>query len=564
MKNKTVSIWYLVYVLFTVCTLTALLPATAVKGEETSSCTEYSGSNAGAQDYLVWADTVKSYLTSCGDGTLMRFQYVEGSDGYLVEYYDASYQLLRTKTIAPELPVFGAFYESKSNYFVITGQENKKESAKVECYRITKYDKNWKCLKSVGLYDCNTAVPFAHGSVRVAEQGNLLLVRTCHTMYATKKGENPQADATILVNMKKLKIENSYMKGKNHAFGYVSTSYNQFIQSDGGRFVAVEHGNAYPRALVLIKCGKDANAVSDTSVSRTLLKIPGQAGDVHTGVSVGGFEVSDKAYLVAGNKIDFDNAENQVRNIFVASIKKTAKKPTLHQITDYKQEKDSASTPHLVKLGGNEFLLLWQSDGYVHYTKIGMEGKPSGKIYKLEGNLSDCVPLLLEKKIVWYTWEDGIVTFHEIDRGDIAKNCSTTVQTGHTYECRNVKKNVAVLKCSKCGKEKKVATPVDFTVFWQEEGGKGGKYRSAYTNPFKVGECMKYLIQPEWGKADVAAGEDGDFLIEVSESGALEITEEEESGKGTIRLLKEGEYVLVIRHRYDDSLRKEFIFEVEE
>lgn len=559
---------YLVFVLFSVCTLAAVLPVTAVKGEEAVSCTESSGSNAGTQDYLVWADTVKSYLTSCKDGTLMRFEYVEGSDGYLVEYYDTSYQLLRTKTIAAELPIFGAFYESKNNYFIITGQENKKESAKVECYRITKYDKNWKRLKSAGLYDCNTTVPFAHGSVRVAEQGNLLLVRTCHTMYATKKGENPQADATILVNMKKLEIENSYMKGKNHPFGYVSTSYNQFIQSDGGRFVAVEQGNAYPRALVLIKCGKDANAVSDTSVSRTLLKIPGQVGDVHTGVSVGGFEVSDKTYLVAGNKIDFENAESPVRNIFVASIKKTAKKPTLHQITDYKEEKDTASTPHIVKLGGNEFLLLWQSDGYVYYTKIDMEGKPSGKIYKLEGNLSDCVPLLLEKKIVWYTWEDGVVTFHEIDRWDIAKNHSTTVQTGHTYECQKVKKNVAVLKCSKCGKEKKVDVPVDFTVFWQEESKKDGKYYSAYKNPFKVGESIRYLIQPKWGKADMAAGEDGGFFVEVSEQGAFEITEEkvvgEESRRGTIRLRKEGEYVLVIRHRYDESLRKEFVFEVGE
>lgn len=136
----------------------------------------------------------------------MRVQYGNQIEGILIEYYDSSYHLLSTKTVPAELPLFGAFYETSDNYFLLTGQNNSKESAEVEVYRITKYDKNWKRIASVGLKDCNTTVPFDAGSARMDTSGNTLVIRTCHEMYQSADGKNHQANVTIKVDMQAMKI----------------------------------------------------------------------------------------------------------------------------------------------------------------------------------------------------------------------------------------------------------------------------------------------------------------------------------------------------------------------
>ena len=64
------------------------------------------------------------------------------------------------------------------------------ESADVEVYRITKYDKDWNRISSAGLYDCNTTVPFDAGSARMDSAGDYLFIRTCHEMYQSSDGRN--------------------------------------------------------------------------------------------------------------------------------------------------------------------------------------------------------------------------------------------------------------------------------------------------------------------------------------------------------------------------------------
>ena len=73
------------------------------------------------------------------------------------------------RQLAPELPIYGGFYSGSDAYYIVTGQKNEEESDTVECYRITKYDKNWNRIGSAGLYDCNTFLPFRAGCVRMTE-----------------------------------------------------------------------------------------------------------------------------------------------------------------------------------------------------------------------------------------------------------------------------------------------------------------------------------------------------------------------------------------------------------
>ena len=142
---------------------------------------------------------MKSYLTALDDGSFMRVQYGSKINGLLVEYYDKDYNLTGTKIIGKELPVFGGFYATKDNYYVVTGENNTDEDNTKEVYRITKYDTN-----------CNTTKPFNAGSCRIDVSGNSMIIHTCHEMYKSDDGYNYQVNVTIQVDIDKMKITDSY------------------------------------------------------------------------------------------------------------------------------------------------------------------------------------------------------------------------------------------------------------------------------------------------------------------------------------------------------------------
>lgn len=244
------------------CLLSFVLVPIQAKADKIS-CVEYNGSNQLSEYHQRWGSPVRSHLVEVENG-LMRFQEISENDGYLVEYYDDQYQFLRSVTIPRELSVYGGFYASGSHYYILSGQNNPSESAEVECFRITKYDLNWKRLGSSGLYDCNTTVPFDAGSARFAMSGKYLLIRTAHEMYTSDDGKNHQANMTIRVDTDTMTILDSSHKVAFTGYGYVSHSFNQFIKMDGDTLLAVDHGDAYPRSIVLTQC--DTNMFADNFI----------------------------------------------------------------------------------------------------------------------------------------------------------------------------------------------------------------------------------------------------------------------------------------------------------
>ena len=547
--------------LLAACMLLAVLPEMDVNA---AGCAEYSGSNKNAQNYAGnWASTVKSYLTICEDGSLMRFQYIDNT-GYIAEYYDTSYQLLATKVIDIELPLFGAFYASEDNYFILTGQENKEESASVECYRITKYDRDWNRIKSAGLYDCNTTIPFRGGSARMTEDGNFLLIRTCHEMYTSEDGKNHQANVTIQVNMDTMEITEAYTLVMYVPYGYVSHSFNQFIKTENGKIAAVDHGDAYPRSVVLTQADVQTGEFSNRSCETIdVIEIPGEIGNNYTGVTVGGFEISDTSYLIAGSMIDlkqFETNSRSTKNIFIASVSKQTGEVTVNQITD--DQEGRTATPQFVKLDNNRFVLFWGREDLVYYTEIDKDGRQNSEIYSMEGSLSDCVPVVFNEKLVWYTWKDNNVDFYEIDLDNLSKTNKITVDNGHVFKLKTIKNHLTTLQCTKCKKEKKVNSPMDFGIWWRTKNESDSYYYSAYSNPFKVGENLEYWINPEWDEVVDAEELSGDFILTCSDPKAVKITYTNEE-KGVLSFQKIGEYTLTIQHIYDSSISKEFKFVVE-
>ena len=406
-----------------------------------------------SHDYSRWASVIRSYLVGCDDGRLMRVYL--GSKGYYVEYYDSDFNLLESKTIDKELSLLGGFYAGKDAYYIVSGQNNPDELADVECFRITKYDKNWNRITSAGLYDCNTYVPFDAGSLRMTEASGYLLIRTSHTMYKSDNGYHHQANVTIQLDESTMKITDSFTNVGNSSYGYVSHSFNQFIKTDGNHIVAVDHGDAYPRSLALIKYKTDftsgqfcsnigywwdsnKHAVVNNSCDVTdLLTISGQIGDNTTNATIGGFEISDTSYIVAASSINQEKQEG-LKNIYILTESKEDGTVKSNQITDI-SGKYNATSPYLVKINNNKFMVMWtiKNDNTVYYTYIDGDGNVISDINTMSGQLSDCEPIVYNGMVLWYICSNKKITFYGINTdgttfGDELKASMTASDGGST------------------------------------------------------------------------------------------------------------------------------------
>ena len=418
-----------------------------------TTCTMYSGDNIESQNYSVYGSCLNSYLTAAPGGGLMRVQ-AEAIEGkVLVEYYDSNYNILSTVTVPLALPIFGAFYESGDSYYILTGQENTEQDNDKEVFHVTKYSKDWKVQGDCGLSDVHTIVPFNAGSARMVIDGNYLYVRTSRKMYKTVDGVNHQANYTFSINTSNMSLVNKD-SGKVTGSGYISHSFNEFIQVDNGVLLGVDHGDANPtRAIAISRYKTDISqgayfpkVLSNPCDTINIFSFPGESGNNYTGGSVGGFEYSSSSYLVAGN---YDNSDLSGRNVFVASISKDGGTPQITYFSDYSGN-DSASTPQFVKLGSDKFILLWSDQAKVNYTLIDGKGQRTGNIYSMAGNLSDCVPAVIDGKLAWYTWRDNKIVFYDINLSDLTQNHAVKIVNGHQYVYGEVKNGKVSRTCKIC------------------------------------------------------------------------------------------------------------------
>ena len=554
--------------------LTASMSFTATAAG--TDCGEsYTGTNVGAQDYgsgyPFWSDTIKSYLVPTSDG-LMRVQAGGDIPGVFVEYYDGSHNILRGKSKLIEaglLPIFGGFYASDDAYYILSGQANQNESNSVEVFRVSKYDKNWNLLGSDGLFGANTVVPFDAGSARMEEYGGYLLIRTAHTMYKSDDGFNHQANVTIEFNTKTMKITDSYTKVMNVSYGYVSHSFNQFIHVENGHIVAVDHGDASPRSIALIKyqtdvtSGKFVPGYSNPCTYVNVIKFAAAENYNNTGASVGAFLISGSSYLVAGNSVTQDaNMESrQTNNVFVAAVNKSTNAVSMNWLTNYAEGDGTTSTPHMVKLSEDRFLVLWARGGNVYYTEVNGLGETVGATHKMMGELSDCVPVVADGKVTWYTWQNENITFYDIDVSDISVNSRTTVKTGHDYEVVSCSGGVSNLRCRVCGKTTKVNVYTSFSILWSTE--RYGTYSTGLPSDEKyVGDKLYFLF---WGKNTDGVDINGEWAVDFSDDSVVsykftDVYSDEQFGYFT--MVKPGTVTVKMYPKYNPSIAKTFTITV--
>ena len=391
-----------------------------------------------------YGDTVKSCLYWDGDGYVRA----ENVDGVLIiERYSPDFRLLSSRGIEHDLTDYwGGFFIGEEYNFIITGQENWEEDDAVPVVTMTKYSKQWEKLGQGSLYGANTVEPFRAGSLRCAEAGGMLYIHTSHKMYTASDGRNHQANLTFTLRESDMAVTDAqYVVGFGN--GYVSHSFDQYILADAeGDLVKLDLGDAYPRDLLLqkyaAKAGNETFTGRTTSVS--LLDIPGADGDNTTGVSAGGLGETEMAIVAVWNYNgigpsttgNISSDHNPVRNVYFSWTDKInfSKDGTrIIQLTDYPLKGDqSAGIPVLVPTGLDGGYILWevvqvdwsndrvdlespQNIAWVKYDKDGNVGE----IHTAPGALSDCQPICVDGKVVWYAAGKSVPTFYTLDESGL-------------------------------------------------------------------------------------------------------------------------------------------------
>lgn len=381
------------------------------------------------------------------------WDYVDVTKDITVTEYDEQLKKTDEYKISSELPLWGGFFSGKTYNYLVFGQTNTEENLTKETYRIVKYDKDFNRIGQTSIIgsQCNATIPFAAGTVAMAENsdGTQLTVHTSRERFTTEDGFNHQSQFTIVLDTKTMQPINELELFQNN---HVSHSFNQFVRYDGDNPVLVDHGDAYPRSIVLSKRNADGS-YSELD----LFEIPGATGANCTGVNVGGFEISAENYIVTINSIDHSKVtsydsfnmyglDKDERNaVILVSPKNNTNEENVKKIylTDYVNKNLHATAPYLVKFDDNKFVVIWKEyklveetdywgDKYIQYEEndvkyaiIDGNGNKIGQIQSLgtKCNLSDCQPIYYNEEIIWYyeasETERRICTLNLSNLGDV-------------------------------------------------------------------------------------------------------------------------------------------------
>lgn len=370
---------------------------------------------------------IRSHLISNNDGT---FSSVNVDEGHVrIELYNKDYEVTSSKELPFELQYYGAFYSGDKYNYIAYGQNNEEENNSKEVVRVVRYDKSFNRIDSLSIKggESITIQPFRSATPRMAENGDELVFHTSRLRYTGSDGKNHQSQLTLIINTSNMSLTNDIGAfQKNH----VSHSFDQFVKYDGKEHVLVDHGDAYPRSIVLHK----GNGSQYKEVE--LLRIPGNIGANMTGVSLGGMEVSSTHYITAYNQVDYAKVQSftnfemigldkDVRDIMLAVVPRTnltSDKVNNITIAKYTSGTDHVgSAPKLVKMGDDRFVVLWQEFDHenmplgVKYVEVDGSGNVVGEINSISKFvLSDCGPVIVDDEMVWFADKKGKRIFYTI------------------------------------------------------------------------------------------------------------------------------------------------------
>ena len=343
-----------------------------------------------------------------------------------------------------------------------------KESAEnsqdlVEVLRMVQYDQDFHQVAAAPVTHVYTAYPFDASSLRMAERDGVLMVHTGRKRY-----DGHQSQLTLWFSTEELALNRTGMYWLNGMTGepaedwektdrtplqeyqinHVSHSYNQFIRFDGEDLVLLDHSDGSPArgvVLTILRQGPKYGSVGLNSTWYPLLTVDGNSGANQTGISLGGFELTETGYLTALNAVDPDRVERyssyriiekdgtvmsereQERDaVLLVTSKEDPENTVQIRLTDNAGTGRAAGIPYLVKLGEDRFLVLWETydctaSGPAQKTPcLGMTcqvvdgtGKAvaEAKTFPRVRLSKDCQPAVMGEDLIWFI--DGLGLYGE-------------------------------------------------------------------------------------------------------------------------------------------------------
>lgn len=340
---------------------------------------------------------------------------VEAGSNKITDYtLSSSLKVKKKKVIKLNFEYWGGFYkDDNNNFYVVVGYGNPSESKSKIVIKIIKYNKNWKKIKSAGIKGGvsnsfqGIYIPFDAGSCRMEMIGSKLYIHTCREMFEID-GVHHQSNISF-------QLDTNTMKVKTANDCYCSHSFNQFVKSDGGDLYLLDHGDAYPRSILLtiVNNYRKSNESHD---SISLFDFEGETGDNDTGCTIGGMEIGKKHVVVCGtsypNKYKVRTPKKGEKfdrdNVFVVIANKETGKKSLKWLTTYSNKNSNIEIgeTRMVKIDDNHFAVLYNTtvnySSVLHYVVINDAGtivyKKNYNGYVMNGGTQ---PILYGNSIVW-------------------------------------------------------------------------------------------------------------------------------------------------------------------
>ena len=397
----------------------------------------------------MWAALLENYLYE-ENGNLVKVEAIEANNKkeinrVSVRKYDSTGNLLETKEVPYQGEKFGGFYKGEEYNYLIFGNNNEEQSDSKEVIKVVKYDREFNELGKLSVNGAYTVYPFYAGSLRCAEIGQTILIHTSRERY-----DGHQSQLTIAFNEDTMSLLNADDLGefqRNH----ISHDFNQFVMADGNEFIAVDHGDAYPRSIKVSWLRTEAleeehrptgegnrykiidRGLLSPSKSKEILNIPGKIGATQTGVSIGSALNTANKVLVGVNRIDYSKATGfdsfnitgkdvVKRDVVIYSLDKNTLEVIENKYTDYTLDKNTTYTaPKMVKLDETRIMLIWNKlnlksyKSVLQYLIVDENGNKLSEIKTLENmKIADEAPIVYNNKVVWSEYKAGRLVLNTI------------------------------------------------------------------------------------------------------------------------------------------------------
>lgn len=399
-----------------------------------------------------WASPIENYLYE-ENGELVRVESKRdkniNKNKVIVNRYDKNGNMISMKELKFQGQKFGGFYRGEDYNYLIFGNDNNEKIDK-EVVRIVKYDREFNELGKLSVYGAYTREPFGAGSLRCGEIGNIILVHTARGRY-----DGHQSSLTIAFDEDDMSLLSEDDMGafqKNH----VSHDFNQFVMADGNEFITVDHGDGYPRGILVSWLSTDnnqnlgdyysyvtGNSIFSPSKKKEILTVFGSGNQ--TGVSIGSAINMATKVLVGVNRMDYSKAKSfnsyiiegkdvYKRDIVLYSLDKNTLEVTENKYTDYTKDKNTTYTaPKMVKLDDTRVMLIWNKlnmtwkklndqiidknlkTSVLQYLIVDENGNKLSEIKTVKDMIvTDEAPILYNNKVVWSQYKAGRLILNAI------------------------------------------------------------------------------------------------------------------------------------------------------